>query len=119
MCPPLPLPRTDVSKRTPFFSASGPAATKPTIYWQRKQRQAFHIDHAFVPFAWCDRHGFRMAIGTFEDWVATGLSDHVPLVVDIPGPQAPQRERWTDLLEGRSAPGVRGGTLTERVSPQE
>lgn len=96
-----------------------PAAKKPTHYWRWKQDQAFHIDHVFVPFGWCDRHGFSMGIGTFEDWVAARISDHVPLVVNIPGPRAPQRKTWTDMLEGRSGPGVRGGTPTRGVSPQE
>ena len=31
VCPPLPLPRSDVLKRTPCFSASGPDETKPTF----------------------------------------------------------------------------------------
>jgi endonuclease/exonuclease/phosphatase family metal-dependent hydrolase len=96
-----------------------PPGEKPTHYWRWKQSQAFHIDHVFVPFGWCDRHGFSMRIGTFEDWVATRISDHVPLLVNVPGPSAPQRKTWTDMLEGRRGPGIRGGTPTKGVSPRE
>jgi hypothetical protein len=39
-------------------------------------------------------------VGAFSDWVATGLSDHVPLIVDTdiaaaaqPGRSAPRRAR--------------------------
>jgi hypothetical protein len=56
----------------------------PTIYWRDRRQDgfAYHIDYCFVPASWiqfvrgCD-------LGDFETWVASGLSDHVPLVVDI------------------------------------
>lgn len=53
----------------------------PTCYWRdrRKDGPTYHLDYAFVPPA-----ALRgLAVGSFEDWVGTGLSDHVPLVVDL------------------------------------
>jgi exodeoxyribonuclease-3 len=58
------------------------AEPEPTIYWRdrRADGPTFHIDFCFVPAAWRIR---SVSVGTFDDWVAPGLSDHVPLVVDV------------------------------------
>ncbi len=56
----------------------------PTIYWRDRTKDGptYHLDYIFVPTLWLDRiNGFH--VGSFEDWCGSGLSDHVPLVVDI------------------------------------
>jgi len=56
----------------------------PTLYWRdrKKDGPTYHIDYVFLPRAWLDRiRGF--SVGTFEEWCGSGLSDHVPVVVDV------------------------------------
>lgn len=56
----------------------------PTHYWRdrKKDGPTYHIDYVFMPAAWVSAiRTFR--VGTFEDWCGSGLSDHVPLVVDV------------------------------------
>lgn len=95
------------------FTATHTTSPKPraTFYAQRKRERAFHIDHVFVPYGWCNRHGFGMSVGSFDDWVASRLSDHVPLVVNVPWPDGPRRKTWEDPHEDQfpNGPGVRGG----------
>lgn len=59
------------------------AESIPTHYWRdrKKDGPTYHIDYAFVPTA---ARIDRFEVGTFEDWVGNGLSDHVPLILDIP-----------------------------------
>lgn len=56
----------------------------PTHYWRdrRKDGPTYHIDFVFLPRTWIDRT-CEMTVGTYEDWCGSGLSDHVPLVVDV------------------------------------
>jgi exodeoxyribonuclease-3 len=57
---------------------------EPTHYWRdrRKDGATYHLDYIFLPDEWTT--GLReMTVGSFEDWCGNGLSDHVPLVVDI------------------------------------
>jgi len=73
--------------------------TMPTLYWRdrRKDGPTYHIDYVFLPRAWLDRIcGF--GVGSFEEWCGSGLSDHVPVMVDVdvdardphpPGARAP------------------------------
>jgi exodeoxyribonuclease-3 len=54
----------------------------PTHYWRdrKKDGPTYHIDYAFVP------EGAQIdcfEVGVFEDWIGNGLSDHVPLILDI------------------------------------
>lgn len=56
--------------------------TKPTLFHQWKADRRFHIDHVFVPRAWTA--GMTVQVGTFERWVKTRRSDHVPVIVDLP-----------------------------------
>jgi exodeoxyribonuclease III len=60
------------------------AETVPTLYWRDRRRDGptYHIDYVFVPATWLP-NVTDLSIGTFEDWCASGLSDHVPIVVDI------------------------------------
>jgi exodeoxyribonuclease-3 len=58
--------------------------TIPTLYWRDRTKDGptYHIDYVFLPNRWIDRvNGLRL--GTFEDWCGSGLSDHVPIIVDI------------------------------------
>jgi hypothetical protein len=65
------------------------AESSPTLYFRRAPDRAFHIDYAFTPEqpAWLPRSA---GLGTYRDWVASGLSDHVPLTVEL-GPARPLR----------------------------
>ncbi len=61
--------------------------TAPTHYWRdrRKDGPTYHIDYIFAPSGWLGRaSGFH--VGSFEDWCGNGLSDHVPLVLDVREP---------------------------------
>jgi hypothetical protein len=57
-------------------------AAEPTYFHHRKREPGFHIDHVFLPRAWADDR-MSMQIGRFDEWVTSGRSDHVPLVVDV------------------------------------
>jgi exodeoxyribonuclease-3 len=56
----------------------------PTLYWRdrKKDGPTYNIDYVFLPAQWVTRVR-QLAIGTFEDWCGAGLSDHVPIVVDV------------------------------------
>lgn len=72
----------------------------PTYFHQRKSTAPFHIDFCFLSehlLGQVSEQGLRqvsgqvleqsfqhVSLGSFDDWVATGVSDHVPLVVDLP-----------------------------------
>jgi hypothetical protein len=56
--------------------------TEPTLYHQRKLEQPFHIDHVFISKKWTS--SIEVTVGTFDDWVATKRSDHVPIIIDMP-----------------------------------
>ena len=53
----------------------------PTFYLQRNLNKQYHIDYAFLP-----RHligACTVHVGKASDWI--GVSDHMPVVVDIEG----------------------------------
>ena len=58
--------------------------TVPTHYWRdrRKDGPTYHIDYVFLPEGWFAAVK-NFTVGTFEEWCGSGLSDHVPLVVDL------------------------------------
>jgi exodeoxyribonuclease III len=58
--------------------------TIPTLYWRDRTKDGptYHIDYVFIPNRWIDKVK-SLRVGTFEDWCGAGLSDHVPLVLDI------------------------------------
>ncbi len=60
------------------------AETTPTIYWRDRTRDGptYHIDYIFLTRDLMDRVG-GFEVGGFDDWCGNGLSDHVPLLVDI------------------------------------
>ncbi len=61
-----------------------PALQEPTYYHWRRRDLPWHIDHVFVRRDWTD--GIATSVGSYDDWVATGHSDHVPVVVDLQVP---------------------------------
>jgi endonuclease/exonuclease/phosphatase (EEP) superfamily protein YafD len=69
-----------------FTAARGEAdpLTEPTYFHRWNAAQPFHIDHVFLPKEWIS--GIELSIGTYEEWVATKRSDHVPIVVDLSPP---------------------------------
>ena len=58
--------------------------TIPTHYWRdrRKDGPTYYLDYIFLPEPWfaAVRH---FSVGSFEDWCGSGLSDHVPIVVEV------------------------------------
>jgi exodeoxyribonuclease III len=58
--------------------------TIPTLYWRDRTKDGptYHIDYVFLPDRWVDRVT-ALSVGTFEGWCGSGLSDHVPIIVDI------------------------------------
>ena len=58
--------------------------TIPTLYWRDRTKDGptYHIDYVFLPIGWIERVK-ELSLGTFEDWCGSGLSDHVPIIVDI------------------------------------
>lgn len=71
--------------------------TIPTHYWRdrRKDGPTYHIDYVFVPGGWYNSASL-CSVGSFEDWCGNGLSDHVPLVVDVEPPRQPLSETGGD-----------------------
>jgi len=43
---------------------------------------AYHIDYVFLPAAWIGKVN-HLSVDTFETWCGAGLSDHVPVIVDV------------------------------------
>lgn len=96
----------------------------PTLYWRDRTRDGptYHIDYAFVPRA--SSHLLRtVTVGTFDAWIATGLSDHVPLAIDFdpdlsssasasPSTRLGAPERSADRAIGWSARRVRNSRRT-------
>lgn len=78
------LERGLVSAFTAARGETDPLA-EPTYHHQWKAARPFHIDHVFLPKAWT--HGLEVTVGTYEEWVATKRSDHVPIIVDVPSPR--------------------------------
>jgi len=57
---------------------------EPTLYWRNRKSDGprYHIDYCFVPECWTDSIS-TVTVGSFEAWVGAGLSDHVPLIVEV------------------------------------
>jgi exodeoxyribonuclease III len=71
---------------------------EPTIYWRNRKIDgpSYHIDYCFLPDYWIDK-SLAVDVGDFREWVGVGLSDHVPLVVDV-RPHVPGQERVTGAM---------------------
>jgi hypothetical protein len=79
----------DTTKRAGLISAyhhhfgeTQGAESIPTLHWRGAGQKTFHIDYAFIPHAWLPRLR-DVTAGTKQDWIDSGLSDHVPIVVDL------------------------------------
>jgi exodeoxyribonuclease III len=73
-----------VSAYHAFFGLEQGAERHPTLYWRDRSRSGptFHIDYVFVPKV---ATGLlqRVAVGSYAKWIAKGLSDHAPVIVDF------------------------------------
>src|SRR5262245_45664945 len=67
------------------------AEREPTLYWRDRLKAGptYHIDYIFLPRAWAADIR-EMHVGDFEDWCGAGLSDHVPVVVEIAQQERPE-----------------------------
>jgi hypothetical protein len=52
----------------------------PTSYYLWNEGRRYHMDFMFVPANW---HILSIEIGTFANYTAKGLSDHVPIVATV------------------------------------
>jgi exodeoxyribonuclease III len=77
----------------------------PTLYWRdrRKDGPTYHIDYVFLPYPLLARVR-ELAVGTFEDWCGSGLSDHVPIVVDVDLPTEDERPASKPDLKAQWGP---------------
>lgn len=57
-----------------------PGDEEPTLYWQWKAHQPYHVDYCFIPRSWVP-HVRAVQVGTFAGW--KGRSDHRPLIIDL------------------------------------
>jgi hypothetical protein len=84
-----------VSAYHAFHGLEHGAERHPTLYWRDRTLTGptFHIDYAFVPKVTTGllRH---VAVGSYAKWLAGGLSDHAPLIVDFSPEFARQRPRY-------------------------
>ncbi len=54
----------------------------PTLFWMRHRDSTYHIDYIWLPQVWIS--GLKaVEVGEFSTWVQSGLSDHVPLTVEL------------------------------------
>ncbi len=58
------------------------AESRPTYYHHRNAAHPFHIDFCFVSKSLVERVR-AVEVGTFDDWVAPGYSDHVPIIIEL------------------------------------
>jgi endonuclease/exonuclease/phosphatase family metal-dependent hydrolase len=60
------------------------AERHPTFYWQTRSVDGptYHIDYAFLSLASLP-HLQSVEVGSRAEWIASGLSDHAPLIVDL------------------------------------
>jgi exodeoxyribonuclease-3 len=73
-----------VSAYHTFYRIEQGAERHPTLYWRDRTRDGptFHIDYVFVPKVTAGLLQ-RVAIGSYAKWIAKGLSDHAPVIVDF------------------------------------
>jgi exodeoxyribonuclease-3 len=55
----------------------------PTLFWQKKVTQGYHIDYAYIPRDWIP-HTREASIGNASEWLSH--SDHAPLIVEVEVP---------------------------------
>lgn len=73
-----------ISAYQAFFGLEQGAERHPTLYWRNRSPTGptFHIDYVFVPQV---ATGLlqRVSVGSYAKWIAKGLSDHAPVIVDF------------------------------------
>ncbi|MEA3214160.1 MAG: hypothetical protein QOJ19_316 [Acidimicrobiia bacterium] len=65
-----------------FFDEPLGAEVRPTYFHLRDRLRTFHIDFCFLSDVLIDRLT-NVEVGHYDDWVSAGLSDHVPVVVEL------------------------------------
>ena len=74
-----------VSAYHAFEDVDQGAERHPTFYWRTRSAlgpTTYHIDYAFIPrMSLAQLRSVR--IGTWADWIAPGLSDHAPIILDL------------------------------------
>lgn len=62
--------------------------TAPTSYGPTRSLDGphCHVEYCFLPVPWCSRLR-HVELGGFDAWCGRGLSDHVPLIVDVDLPE--------------------------------
>jgi exodeoxyribonuclease-3 len=73
-----------VSAYHAFYGLAQGAERHATLYWRDRTRfgPTFHIDYVFVPYEATDLLR-SVRVGSYSKWIATGLSDHAPLIIDL------------------------------------
>ncbi len=61
----------------------GEPPIEATYYHHRRRELGFHIDHIWLPAPWAD--GAKVDVGDFDTWIASGQSDHVPVIAHLHG----------------------------------
>ncbi|MBD5606815.1 MAG: endonuclease/exonuclease/phosphatase family protein [Candidatus Eremiobacteraeota bacterium] len=56
----------------------------PTLYWRDRKIDGprYHIDYVYAPKRWLETE-VRIQVGSFDPWVQSKLSDHVPMTVNF------------------------------------
>lgn len=65
-----------------YFAEPLGQATRATYFHQRHLDRGFHIDYVLLHESRLECVK-RVVVGDFDKWVASGLSDHVPIFVDL------------------------------------
>ena len=64
------------------FAADQDQEPYPTLFWRRRQHATYQIDYIWFPRPWLPALR-AVQIGDYATWVQSGLSDHVPLTVEL------------------------------------
>ena len=73
-----------VSAYHAFLGVEQGAEQHPTFYWRTRSEDGptYHIDYVFVPQDSVSQLN-SVVVGSRSEWIASGLSDHAPLIVDL------------------------------------
>jgi exodeoxyribonuclease-3 len=78
----------------------------PTLFWMRHRDSPYHIDYIWLPAAWVA--GLKaVEVGEFSTWVQSGLSDHVPLTVELSDDVVGRLESRNRVATGEEIPAPR------------
>jgi hypothetical protein len=65
-----------------FFDVAMGQESRPTFFDERRRQLGWHIDYILIPMQ--QLHRIRhVELGDYWEWVASGRSDHVPLIIDL------------------------------------